>query len=378
MDTQLIERVSEFKNHVLSNISNKDVVSFKLGDISFDDGLKVHDNALSPSVSKKILSTLRVKENFFDYGKIMDDDSWGQIKSSLKEVNNSVEFWGKKVTSPNGTSNIVKLFPKNKALQELSNNISFERYFDMILLSLKGSNIPFDLKEMNFNDESEKVVLRFIDQNSEFSVFNDTPDVWKNGIDLTFDLLEYNSSPFFERLVCSNGMVGRQYGFASSIKNASFKEDKIQKELNRLLIKGDYNMNELITEASNHLRRCDISLNEFYKYRSFFETRNEDEAYNNIIEKYFSEAPYFKAYGLDPKEQTQKWKASATSGRNAYDFYNDLTWLASHCNEVRIEKEHALDLQVDVSNLFFKDKFDLEDVAPKVDLSIGKIITYNN
>lgn len=378
MDNQLIEKVVSFRDDVLSKISNRDIITFKLGDLSFDDNINVHGNVVTDAAISRILTSLKVQKKFLDYSQTMTKEQWDQVRNTLQDVNKNIEFWGKKVTDNKGNSRITKLFQKNEMAAQNNDSVGFRDYFDMLVTSLEGTNIEYELKEPYFDEKDEKVIMRFIDKNSEVSVFEDRIDNWKKGVDLTFDLLQYQSSPFFERLVCSNGMVSREHGFSSNIRNQSFKAKDIQKEINRLLIKGDSKLDQLLINAVNHLRTTDISVREFYEYRDHFASRNSEGNYDHIINKFFAEAPLFRAYGVNPTEQTDRWQSSATSGRNGYDFFNDLTWLASHPTEAKIDTDDALTLQIKSGNLLFKKKLDLEDMAPKVNLTIEKIMQHNN
>lgn len=380
MDDQLIKSVSDFRDDVLSRISNRDIVSFKLGDIDFGEEINVGGARITETAIGRILTSLKVQKGFLNYKKKMTKEQWAQVRESLQDVNKNTEFLGRKVINSSGNASIIKLYQKNESLIDQEQHIGFNDYFDMIITALEGTNIDYDVKSMYFDDSNERATLRFIDKNSELSVFSDVTDSWKRGIDMNFDLLQYSSAPLFERLVCTNGMVASQYGYATSIRNQSFKMNALQKEINRLLIKGDANrrLDDMLKNAADHLRNTDISINEFYEYRNFFSNRNNDHCYDHILGKFFSESPLYKSYGVDIKEQSEKWLSTATSGRNGYDFFNDLTWLASHPVESRIGDEDARDLQIKMSHLFFKEKLDLEDIAPKVNLSLGKVIERNN
>ena len=102
---------------------------------------------------------------------------------------------------------------------------------------------------------------------------------------------------------------------------------------------------------------------EFYDFRRWFESRNENERYEKIIMNYFDDAPFFKAYGVDITQKSRKWKTTANTGINAYDFFNLLTYVASHPEKIMMDRSDRTDLQIVASNLLFKKELDLEDVA---------------
>jgi len=382
MQTELIDKVETFKDNVLSKISNRDIVSFKLGDISFDNNISVKGSNLTLPAINKILSTVRVKNNFIDYKQKLSNEEWSHIESTLKTANSNAEFWAKKITNTDGSSSIVKLYAKNKKDENLVDLKDYKKvfgdYFDMITLALKGTTKEYDLNMSYFDDNSETVTMRFIDKSSKVDVLNNLTDMWKMGNNLSFNMLEYNSAPFFERLICTNGMVAQNLGFKTNIRNDSFNVERIQNEINKLLIRGEDKYSSMLMENVQHLRRTDISIREYFTYKNFFENKNYNDKYNHIIAKLFNDNDLFKSYGVDINAQSDKWLSTATSGRNAYDFLNDLTWIASHTDKSRLDKDDAFELQRKVSDLFFQDKFDLEDIAPKVNIKLGKVITTNN
>lgn len=378
MSVDLLEQVAGFRDSVLEKVSNRDIVSFKLSDVSFDDKANVKGNSLSSTSMNKILSSLRVKNNFITYKEKMQKDDWKQVEESLKSVNKNTEFWGKRVLNTDGSSTITKLFQRNESAIETDYSVGFKNYFDMITLALEGTKIEFELNDANFNDDTEEVTLRLLDKSTNIDALKDMSDLWKHGANLTFDLLQFNTAPFFERQICTNGMVASKMGFRTNIKNQSFNEDSIQKEINRILMNTDVKYAGMIQESVNHLKKTDLSIREYFEYKEFFENRNYDGRYNHILGKFFSDNEMYKAYGVELTKQTGKWLSSATSGRNAYDFFNDITWIASHKDITRIDSDDAYELQTRSSNLFFKDSFDLEDVAPKVNLKMGKVIVNNN
>ena len=53
------------------------------------------------------------------------------------------------------------------------------------------------------------------------------------------------------------------------------------------------------------------------------------------------------------------WKSTADTGKNAYDFFNDLTYIASHPGEIKLEDIKRKELQIKASDLLFKETLDL-------------------
>jgi hypothetical protein len=93
--------------------------------------------------------------------------------------------------------------------------------------------------------------------------------------------------------------------------------------------------------------------------------------------RFFNEKPFFQAYGVNLDEKSKKWKSTADSGINAYDFFNMLTWIASHPGEVKMDRSDRIDLQIQASNLLFKPQYDLEDIATGVTVNYPRLACMN-
>jgi hypothetical protein len=201
--------------------------------------------------------------------------------------------------------------------------------------------------------------------------------MWKNGQRFTFSGLYYNYSPFFERLVCSNGNVARQYGKGSDISKQRYNNTKIEKSIREAITARNADLPIMLSNAIQHLKNNNVSLSEFYAYKRFFEDRNTNGRYDSILTRFFDEKPFYKAYGVNIAEKSGKWKTTANSGINAYDFFNHLTWLASHPKEVIMDHKDRLQLQINASNLLFKQELDLEDIASPVQVEYARLASMN-
>jgi len=375
MNETVIEEVQVFKEGVIDQLSNRDVISFRLGDLDFDGELNVGGNVIAKKCLSKILTSLRVRDSFFKYRNDISPEDWEELSKILKDANQNTEFWGKKLTAADGFTRITELYPRSEIIggaDILSNH--FTQYFDYLIKALGDTKVPFELKSANFNTDIENVDMKLIATNSEIDLFQDGGDIWKAGTNVNWDILKVSTAPFFERLICSNGMTADQMGFKANIQNKKFNLAKIEKEISKLIVQAPERFEETIQYHSAHLKDVNLSLNEFYDFKHFFENKNSDERYDHILMKAFKEGEIYKNYAEDIKEKSKKWLGTANSFRNAYDFFNDMTYLASHTDEVNMDPEDARELTVKASTLFFKKDLDLEDVAPTInDIKVSKI-----
>lgn len=371
INSEVIDRVHEFREDVLDKIKSQDVVSFKINDIEFDDNLMINDTPISDKALKKVFTALRVHNDFFStYQKALDNESWEDVKYNLKTVKKDTEFFGKKILDINGKSVISDLYKKNEIITNLNIYNTFDDRFRMIEDALGQSDIPYSIKELSFLPDDENVIIRLLNDNAKIDVFNNDIDIWKKGLSIDWTTFDFDSSLFFERLICSNGMSTKRYGFNTNIQKKSFDPEKIEKTIYKMLITSDDKYDEIIKTYCSHLKSNNISVGEFKSYKDFFIERNKEKQYEHILNsKVFDETDIFKAYG-DINDKSGKWLSTANSGRNAYDFFNNLTALASHPSHFGIAKEDALVLQKDSSVLFFKENLDLEDIAPSVNFNV--------
>jgi hypothetical protein len=215
--------------------------------------------------------------------------------------------------------------------------------------------------------------MTLLNQDSTVDVFGTNVDLWKMGERFTFNGLKFDYAPFFERLVCSNGNTAKEYGFGANIAHTKFNNRRIESVINKAILFGEDTLNEQLQRSVQHLQQNNVSIAEFSWFKGFFESRNENGKYDGVLSRFFNDQPFYKAYGVNIAEKSRKWKAAANTGINAYDFFNMLTWIASHPGDVRMEKQDRIDMQIHASSLLFKKELDLEDVPTPVEVNYPRI-----
>ena len=177
--------------------------------------------------------------------------------------------------------------------------------------------------------------------------------------------------------MCTNGNTANQFGFGADISKNTFNNKKIQSVIEKSIKFHSETMPATLEQAVQHLKGNNISIKEFYQFREFFSSRNEEGVYDRLLLDYFDDKPFFKGYGMDIASKSRKWKSTADSGINAYDYFNALTYLASHPDDVKLIKDHRAALQIEASNLLFKKELDLEDIATGVKIDYPRLIIMN-
>lgn len=359
---ETISEIRERTESVLNKVENESLQrEFKVSDIKIkEDQIFLGDTIFADRAKSKILSILKVKRNFSDYAKQMEPGDWRSVSEKIKTSQGDTSL----IAQYNDKGCIVDMFNKN-INKKRPDDMRLRNYVDMICESLSETDQPYSLKDMLFLPQHQQMDISLLNRDADIDIFGNGRDVWHGGTSFTFNELDFRTMPFFERLVCSNGMRSRQNGFVSDIRQTRFNVEKIAYEIRKSINEGGKIHNEMLSAAANHLRTNNASITEFEKFRNFFIKRGGEDnpMYQKIIEQYFDDKPFYNAYGVNIANQSEKWKSTANSGMNAYDLFNLQTWIASHEKESGISATDAIDLQIGASSFFFKNRLDLEDVA---------------
>lgn len=358
-----IEQLNEFRREVQTELASRQIITFNLNQLEIDsDKIHLEGIKLSKDASKRALGELRVKPSFVNYYKDLVTDDWAMVKEKLKTAMADRVVYGRKVRDKKEDIDVIdELYvasPKN--IHALEIDLIFNEVIDAVITTHKD----ISLGELALTDD-DRVVVTMIENDREIDVFGNNEDNWKVGRRMTWNGITFSVMPFYERLVCENGNTSKQYGFKSDISGKKFNIERIRKVLEKEVVHESHDsISRLLTDSVEHLRGSNVSINEFMNFKKFFHPEDHKE----IINKYFDEAYLNKAYGCVVDEKPNVWKMTADAGVNAYDFFNNLTWIASHPDEVKMTKSERLTLQIKASDLLFKSELDLENVAPKVNI----------
>jgi len=356
---ETIQTLNQFKKDVKAKMTSRETVSFNISNIEIEnEKMSIDGNFLSESATKKVLSRLKVKNNFFEISKNLSHTDWKIVKDKLKQASGSQEVHGRKIT--NGAlstiDDVYMAAPRTTGILEI------DSIFDEVINSITSTGKDISLKSTHFLEDKDEVIVTLLEHDNPVDIFGNEEDIWKIGKRIVWNGLNFSVSPFFERLICTNGNTAPQYGFKANVSNNKFNLSKIKKILEKEIVLESETMSEYLIDAANHLKSTNVSVREFLKFKNLF---NEDE-HLDIIKKWLDITPINKAYSTVVYEMPELWKITADSGKNAYDFFNDLTYIASHPKEAKITDRERVDLQIKASDLLFKKELDLELVAPKV------------
>ena len=356
---ETIQSLRDFRDDVITTMANREIITFQVGAIDIDnEKMTLGGDELSETAMKKVLSHLRVKHNFMELSKNMHSADWTVIKEKLKKATGEQIVHGRKVTT-NGRTLVDDVYlaaPKATGILEI------DSIFGEVIDSIVSTGKDISLKSTYFLEDKDEVTVTLLENDNSIDVFSNDTDLWKTGKRITWNGMNFSIAPFFERLVCTNGNTAPQFGFKANISNNKFNLEKIKKTLEKEITLQSDTLDGYLIDSVNHLRHYNVSVREFLKFKGFFNENDHAE----ILKKWFDESKMNKAYGCVVEDMTDLWKITADSGKNAYDFFNDITYIASHPDEVKITDRERVTLQVKASDLLFKKHLDLELVAPKV------------
>jgi len=366
-----INKIKDESEKILTRIENDSYKrEFPLKELRFTgDKMSLEGTELSKQASSKVCNMLRVKSSFGKYYDKMSESEWNQIAEKLKDLTGDKTIIAQ---YKEGGSIISNIFDKNNKKKSADNQTA-RSYFDMICGNLGESKIGYEFNELSFNEKDQTFDLSILNRDSKIDVLNNGQDIWNGGNSFTFNPVSFSTTPFFERLICTNGMRSRQHGFGANIQQTRFNIDKISKILQESIQEGTEKLNDIIASSCQHLSSNNVSLGEFYAFRNHFLNDEDNPNFLKIAGKYFNDGPIYKAYGMNLAEKSKKWKSTANTGINAYDFFNLITWIASHPNHTGISNEEARVLQIKASEFFFKNQLDLEDIATPVTVDYPRI-----
>lgn len=363
-----VDAIRERAEEVLAELEKRDVRPFTVTSVEVQGRDVEHAKVpFTKEARKAFLGVLRVKEDFPSLGEGIDRARWAAALRTIQDTRREQELYALYAKDTDGGDVICAVYPKKP---DHAATVTRHR---SIVGSITGALVDtpreFQLLDLGYNEARSEFDLTLLERRS---IDMGAGDIWRAGARFAFTDMTFTHTPFFQRLVCENGMTTRQNGFRSTVDQKRHNITKIAEVVRRNIVEGDDALSDLVRAAVGHLRTRNASIAELQWMRGAFKkAMKEDEAaFQRMDAMYFDEDHLYRAYGTAIEDQTQKWKQSADSGVNSYDLFNLMTWLASHPAETGILRgsQQSLAIQIAASNLLFKNPLDMEDVAPRVDV----------
>lgn len=340
----------------------RDVIPFNIQDVKIDGStVQVEDCKFSEKATSKLLDVLSLKEDYESYRDKMEGDDYSVVTNKIKEAAGDRMLYGTLELTPDYTYEVSNLYLKNEKKTRLDDLCNAENAIKNICDALAVSNVEWDLKGKGFDYEKGCLYELHL-QNISDPIEALKGDMWNQGHVFKFNSTEFKEIPYFERQVCTNGMMKETLGFASNIAKGSWHNEKLNKIVATALSENDTEVAALIQSYANKAIGTEISIAEFEKAMKLFDS--EDSAHAAILDKYFNMAPFYKAYGDGIEKKSAFWKSTAKTGINAYGFVNMLTWIGSHSKDFKIDDAFATLLKVHAGSMFISKRYDMYEYAP--------------
>jgi len=340
MNTQLIERFEQQANSVKQAMSYYRKQPIKLTDIrKVGNTFYAGSNPVRTSALNDLLNVFSIKNELVN--EITDDkDQWEPLQRSLSNIKNDRNITA--ITHTAGENTDVVRFQKASIDEE--SPLDLDRGLDLIKTYIENNGENIQLHSMNFNPTTLQIETQFRDILKKVDVFKDGNDIWDTGFNVFFGETRTSISPFFLRLICSNGMVATELIAQRYMNTSNLRDTTFTKLINKTV---DADLTNVVQHNCNRLKHTNASVREFFAARDILLGFSKD-----IASAYFDDKEIQEAYSpYKIKYQNSRWLASANSNVNSYDFFNKLTHCTSHQDlkdSTRMQLNHL------ASTMFFK------------------------
>jgi len=329
-----------YSTNVLNAISQYNKVPVKLSNIrkvgaNFYDGTTM----VSSTALNDLLNIFSIKNDLLSEIK-SDDDQWVPLQKTLANIKND-----RTVTSivhkDDDNTFITRIF---KDTLEEEQDLNLARGIELIKSYMDANGKDLKIHGMFFNTKTLQIETQVRNLRKKIDVFSNGVDNWNSGFNINFGENRTVVSPFFLRLICTNGMTATEMLAQRFISSEKIKQDSFNKLVNKTV---DEDFTFVVNENCNRLKESNISLNEFFGARDTLQGFSKDLTKNYFDDTEIQEA--YKPYKI--KYKNKKWLSTANSNINGYDFFNSLTHCTSH---QELNDPTRMSLNMLASRLFFK------------------------
>jgi hypothetical protein len=207
--------------------------------------------------------------------------------------------------------------------------ISAETYFDTF--ERMANNHDLEIQSMSFSSETGTIGINSLAKNHEFQVGNLSDEVFRTGLSFAKTTTGIQADPYQHRLICTNGMVTRQ--FEESYKLNSL-EPKVWEDFYRHLDRIEKHgfVPARFTEAVNRSRSISASAAELEKGMQLL--MNNSKIQPDQMEVFFkglrNTQRRFSECNIDLLKMSNEQKRNLKTGVTHWDLINGITDFASH------------------------------------------------
>lgn len=340
MNTQLVERFEQQASNVTTAMSYFRKHPVKLTDIrKVGNTFYAGDKPVRTSALNDLLNIFSIKSDLVTEIK-NDKDQWEPLQRSLSNIKNDRNITA--IAHSAGELTDIVRFQKASIDEESPLDISRGLELTKTYLENNGENIQ--LHSMKFNSSTLQVEAQFRDTVKKVDAFENGEDIWDTGFNVFFGEMRTLVSPFFLRLICTNGMTATEMVSQRYLNTANLKEASFTRLINKTV---ESDLTHVIQNNCDRLKHTYASVREFFAARDILMGFNKDIASAYFDDKEIMDA--YKSYKI--KYRNSRWLATANSNVNSYDFFNKLTHCTSHQD---LKDTTRMQLNNLASTMFFK------------------------
>lgn len=385
---QLIEEIRNKYAEFQVEMPIEPTISFTKDDITMEhDVIAIQKIPLSEKAKRTLLKRLRVQPDFPSLGDKLRSSDWSTVTEALKLFLQDRPYLAK-VRITEDAQEIFEIIesPIHKNVSLVSN----DEFIDIICNELESSKDAYKLFESRFDKKTNSIIIGLINEETQFNVFGSSynkdgeekyfdfkNDTWMAGVQFKFTETSFTARHLLERLICANGMTTKEESFVTHVAKKSFTKDKIGNIIKTSFEDPFKQIVHKVAKQANILKNHNVSIREFYETTKPLIQAAKQLDIVDEIKEIFDDTIFFSTFGENVKEKSFKWQATANSGLNAYKFFSALTYTVTHLF-ADVDPGKALDLQLKISNFFFKEHFDLDEIAENKQIQFNtKHIAFN-
>lgn len=331
----------------------------QIGSVSLtDEGIYIDNIPLGEKAISKMLYRMQLTNKFIDY-----KNEVGQ--NNFTSVFNDIISWnrGKQIVTRSNGSVISDVF-FYRGDEEFNANNRLEMIIDGVQNKLSSMEDGIEIHKFDIDVHNKNIKFSTVDPTTKFNAIGS--DEWVLGSILSIGLAEAFASPYYGRLICTNGMVDGIKMRKSSISGKGYTESAISqmisKGTNLKKLAGDH-----IKEVSASAVRCEVSLSEYLTLRKVMMSgllEDQKEHADLLFPLHHIEDAYG---GKEIFENNDQWKRTAKAGLTVYELLNDITKWTTHNKSVN-NPAMKNRLNEKASTWFMKGQWDNRNIAPNVDV----------
>lgn len=246
-------------------------------------------------------------------------------------------------------------------LKKESGFISHQGFFGLVSGSIGDQGLS--VRDFTISEDGTAVTISCFDPRAEYAIDGLKDEFFQGGVTFSNSILNGLSvSPYINRLVCLNGMIGASFEDNIRMKDLSNSSIEIFRGKMNELAKRDY-------QPKNFINRAITAMKTNASYAELESSADLILGASNVtIPDLSNWIPYletneaFAQFGLPPVSLNPAQKKTAKTGTSMWELVNGLTHFSTHNSQYKISDESRRAIQRKAGDLLAK-TFDMENLV---------------